>query len=439
MNVILSLTNRAMQPLLTSQQSRRKKGGGLDFISWTTIRYRSVVVLVITILLLGAVTLAFIFPEPAKAAWNAVSKRIASRAAKIGSSSTLSQAHFTYIDGSVKVKKANSNSWITANYDTALEKGDVVQTTAEGMAKIVFTDGTNYTVKQDSLIVVEENSTNKDQQTNVAVQVSTGTVDLSTATFTQGSRSEVRVAGASASLAPESSASVRTDPGKDEHEILLKRGSASVTRGGEIVKLADFEKVNFKTDKKPLERAKAVLPPFLVSPSNMSPIFIGGDGGNVQFAWTSVARGKSYRLRLSRNPYFSDVILDKTLDNTNISVTGLAQGAYYWEVQAVDENGKQSVESEKNRFTIVPKGSSKVTLALDLKEFAQHGHVVEVIGNTEAGARVMVNGQEVPMVGSDGSFHYFTPPLPQGESVITVTAQNSRGGVNTKQHTVVIQ
>jgi hypothetical protein len=427
-----------MQSLLTGQHNRRKKAGGLDFISWTTIKYRSVAVVVVGVFLLGIVALSFLFPNVTKAAWSAVSSRIANRAAKIGTE-TSSQAHFTYIDGSVKIRKNNSNNWITATYDTGLEKGDVVQTTTEGMAKIVFTDGTNYTVKQDSLIVVEENSTNKDLQTNVAVQVSTGTVDLTTATFTQGSKSEVRVAGASASLAPESSASVKTDPSKDENEILLKKGSAQVQRGGEIVKLADFEKVAFKSDKKPMERAKAVLPPFLVSPSNMSPIFMGANGGNVQFAWTAVARGKSYHFRLSRNPYFSDLVLDKALETTNLSVTGLAPGAYYWEVQAVDEDGKQSVESEKNRFTIVPKSSSKVAIALDLKEFDQHGRVIEVVGSTEAGARVMVNGQEVPVVAGDGSFHYFTPPLPPGENVITVTAQNSKGGVNTKQHTVVIQ
>ncbi len=427
-----------MESLTTPEYHRRKKGGGLDFISWTTIRYRTVVLLVACLFFLLVLVLSFLFPNVTKAAWNAISSRVASRAAKIGTS-TLSQAHFTYIDGSVKVKKNNSNNWISATYDTALEKGDVVQTTTEGMAKIVFTDGTNYTVKQDSLIVVEENSTNKDQQTTVAVQVSTGTVDLTTATFTQGSKSEVRVAGASASLSPESSASVKSDPAKDDHEILLKRGSAEVSRDGEIVKLADYEKVAFKSDKKPLERAKAILPPFLVSPSNMSPIFMGGNGGNVQFAWTAVARGKSYHFRLSRNPYFSDVILDRQQQTTNLSVSGLAQGAYYWEVLAVDDQGKQSAESEKNRFTIVPKSSSKSSLALDLKEFAQHGRVVEVVGNTEVGARVMVNGQEVPVVGTDGSFHYFTPPLPQGENVITVTAQNSKGGVNTRQHTVVIQ
>ena len=47
-----------------------------------------------------------------------------------------------------------------------LEKGDVVQTGSEGMAKVVFNDGTNYTVKQDSLIVIEENSANDQQQTH---------------------------------------------------------------------------------------------------------------------------------------------------------------------------------------------------------------------------------------------------------------------------------
>ena len=47
-----------------------------------------------------------------------------------------------------------------ADYNIPLEKGDVVQTGSEGMAKVVFNDGTSYTVKQDSLIVIEENSAN---------------------------------------------------------------------------------------------------------------------------------------------------------------------------------------------------------------------------------------------------------------------------------------
>ncbi|MGO9230440.1 MAG: hypothetical protein ACLQKA_14715 [Bryobacteraceae bacterium] len=51
----------------------------------------------------------------------------------------------------------------------------------------------------------------------------------------------------------------------------------------------------------------------------------------------------------------------------------------------------------------------------------------------------MVNGKEVPMVSDDGSFHFFTPPLVNGENMITVTAQNSKGGVKTRQAKVIIQ
>jgi hypothetical protein len=97
------------------------------------------------------------------------------------------------------------------------------------------------------------------------------------------------------------------------------------------------------------------------------------------------------------------------------------------------------MESEKNRFTIIAKGGDSGTLSLELDPFVQHGHVIEVTGKTEVGGRVMVNGREVPMVSTDGTFHYFTPPLPRGESVITITVQNARGGVNTQQKKVVIQ
>ena len=96
------------------------------------------------------------------------------------------QAHFTNIDGNVRVRKASTNAWVVADYTLALERGDVVQTSPEGMAKVVFTDGTNYTVKPGSLITIQENSVNSAQQTKVAVQVTTGKVDLATSTLTTG-------------------------------------------------------------------------------------------------------------------------------------------------------------------------------------------------------------------------------------------------------------
>jgi hypothetical protein len=368
-------------------------------------------------------------------------ERVAGMAPATGSGVvTAQQAHFTALDGTVRVKKGTGNSWVTADYNIPLEKGDVVQTGSEGMAKVVFNDGTSYTVKQDSLIVIEENSANDQQQTNVAVAVSTGTVDLSTATYSQGSKSQVIVAGATASLSPESAAQVHNDPTGDQHEILMKKGTGEVTRNGETVKLANWEKVSFVGQQLHMEKAKEIGPPTPIAPANMAPLFSSGEAmKDVEFSWTPMANAVGYRLRLSRNPYFSSTLVDKKVNTAAVTVTNLGEGAYYWMVQSYDGSGKESVESEKNRFTIIPKGKDTEAIELELDPFIQHGHVIEVTGKTQNGARVMVNGSEVPMVGADGGFHYFTPPLPTGEAVITVTAQTAQGGVNTQQKKILIQ
>lgn len=420
------------------------------YVAWKTVTYRSVFLMLLGGFAIFVGGMHFAFPQFTDSTFRTAGsfatrmlEKVAGLAPPIknASAAVSQQAHFTALDGTVRVRKANGNSWIRADYNVPLEKGDVVQTASEGMAKVVFNDGTNYTVKQDSLIVIEENSANDQQQTNVAVAVTTGTVDLTTATYVQGSKSQVIVAGAKASLAPESSAMVRNDPRADQHEILVKKGSGDIERNGEVVRLSNWEKVNFKAQSKTMERGKEVGPPTPITPGNMMPIFIDANEKtkDVEFAWSPMASAAGYRLRISRNPYFSSLLLDRKVELPNVVVTGLGQGAYYWDIQSYDAAGKESVESEKNRFTIIPRAQEKVDLSLDLDPFIQHGHVIEVTGKTETGARVMVNGREVPIVADDGSFHYFTPPLPNGENMITVTAQNSKGGVNTRREKVVIQ
>ena len=423
--------------------SKRKSG---IQIAWKTVTYRSVMLIIITILAAIAFGARLAFPEFAqntvKAASN-VFTNLLERVADPGTvgkatSGTSQQAHITALDGTVRVKKAGSDTWVRADYSVPLEKGDVIQTGSEGMAKIVFNDGTNYTVKQDSLIVIEENSANERQQTSVAVNVSTGTVDLSTGTYVQGSRSEVIVDGATATLAPESAARVRKDPKADQDELLITKGKGTVERNGQTVELADWEKASFKPDSTHMDKVKEIGPPTPISPANMMPIFSSGSKP-VEFSWTQMANAKGYRLQISRNPYFTSLIVDRKVAASAVMVSGLADGPYYWMVQSYDAAGKESVESEKNRFTIISKDEDGGAIQLLLDPLIQHGHVIELTGKTEAGARVMVNGHEVPVIGTDGSFHYFMPPLPTGESVITITAQNAKGGVNTQQEKVVIQ
>jgi hypothetical protein len=419
-------------------------------ISYVTITYRSVFLGLLGVFALAGVVMYLAFPETTNRLAQSGGNLFTKLLVKIGLADNPhgstngdpgpQQAHFTNIDGTVRVHKISSNRWISADYNVALEKGDIVQTSSEGIAKIVFADGTNYTVKTDSLIRIEENSVNSNQQTAVTVEVTTGTVDLTTSTISQGSKSQVTVAGATASLGSETSAQVQNDPRKDDHEILLKKGSGEVSRpGSETVKLGNYEKVVFNSETPAMTKTKEIGPPTLIDPANMQPIFVAGKVNKVNFSWTPMDNVSQYHLRVSRNPYFSSLLVDTTVAATQVQMTGFVEGAYYWDVQSVGESGKLSVESEKNRFTIIPKGEDRVGTVLELEQFRQHGHIIEVRGRTEPTARVMVNDQQVAVVNRDGTFIHFTSPLPTGLNVITITAQNAKGGVKSQTQNVVIQ
>jgi hypothetical protein len=415
-------------------------------ISYVTITYRSVLMGMLSVLLLIGVVMYFAFPDTANKLISESQIGFGKLLAKLGISSGPSntnmpepgpqQAHFTNIDGTVRVRKASTNTWVVADYSLVLDKGDYVQTSPEGIAKVVFTDGTNYTIKPDSLIAIQENSINASQQTKVAVQVTTGTVDLTTSVLASGSKSQVSIAGAIASINSESSAEVINDPRADQHTVMVKKGSGEVARDGKTVPLEEYTKVTIPQGGGEMVKSRELRPPILISPPPMQSVFQDPATKGVNFTWSPVDNVREYHLRISKNPSFTgQLVVDDRKPTTQVLVTNLPEGVYYWEVLSIGADGKESSESEVSKFTLAPKGTGSLALELD---YVQLGHVIEVKGRTEPNARVMVNGQEA-VVGNDGAFHHFTNPLPTGENLITVTAQNSKGHVNTVTKQVVIQ
>ncbi|HWZ43172.1 MAG TPA: FecR domain-containing protein [Candidatus Saccharimonadales bacterium] len=420
-------------------------------ISYVTITYRSVLLGVVGVLALAALVTSVAFPNVSsrwtRATGNLIEKILERVGLGVSPSGELSsgdagpqQAHFTAIDGSVRVRKAGTTQMIDAAYTVGLERGDVIQTGAEGIAKIVFADGTSYSVKPDSLIVVQENSVDTSQRTNVSIQLTTGTVDLQTPTIKPGSTSVVTVAGASASMGSDTSAEVHNNPRTDEHDIMVKRGTSTVSRDGQQEKLAENDKVVFKQDEPGMVKSREIGPPTLVDPPNMQPVFMANDAQEIFFSWSEVPNVKGYHLRISKNPYFSSVVLDEKVQSTQVKLKGFAEGSYYWVLRSIGNSGRESVESERNRFQIVFRsGADQPGVTLEVDSLVQLGRVIEVHGRTDPGAHVFVNGQSVPLVAADGTFSHFTGKLEPGENVITVTAQSAKGGVNTKTQKVVIQ
>jgi hypothetical protein len=426
----------------------QKRKSGIQ-ISYVTITYRSVLLGISAILALIALVMYMTFPAASNRVISASEGGIEKLLSKLGLGGSAiahevdpgpQQAHFTNIAGVVRVKKAVTGQWVQADYGLALERNDVVQTSAEGIAKVVFTDGTNYTVKPNSLIVVQENFVNPDQKTEVKIQVTVGTVDLYTSNISPGSKSQVTVGEATATFSSQSQAEVQNDPRNDQHAIFVKKGSGEVNRAGQDLKIADNEKVSFTSDAKEMTKTKEISPPFLIGPYDNQQVALAPSDKGVLFYWSEVTGSvRAYHLKISKTPFFTatSMVYDRNVTGSQITLA-LPEGTYWWVVQTIEDTGKESMESPKNKFSLVPKGSGNANIALELGDLVQIGHVIEVKGRTEAGARVMVNGQEAVVAG-DGTFRHFTGTLPTGENMITVTAQNTKGGVNTKQVSVTIQ
>jgi hypothetical protein len=349
------------------------------------------------------------------------------------------RARFTNLDGGVRVRRAHEVEWVTAELSMELDKGDLVQTYRDGVARIAFADGTLYVVRPTTLIVIEENNVPSNRvNSNVAVQVSSGVVDLSTTRLTGQSR--VLFADAEARLHNDSRALVRNDPSTNTREITVSQGGARLMRGSEEMELVEYEQASFTGPGSELTKKKIVAPPLLLTPANMAPVVLSGSETiEMQFTWTAISTANAYRIRVSTSPIFSHLLFDRTVRSTSVRLPGFKEGDYYWVVTSVDASDKESEQAEPNQFSVIRQENAEEIL-LVVEKTIQHGRVIEVVGRTEPGATVLVNNEPVFSVAPNGSFKHFTSPLPNtGANRITITAQNSEGKVATVRKTITIQ
>jgi hypothetical protein len=347
-------------------------------------------------------------------------------------------AKFVNLDGKVQVKKVNSVRWVEADFRTVLDKGDLVQTGSDANARITFADGTIYTVKPDTLVTVEENTTESNKPTSVAVSINHGQVDLRTPNWSSpDSRAGVSTEDVNAQLHSNSRAAVKSDPERRESEILVSSGSAQVQRGQEKIDLAPFEKLTIPNGG-PIQKSIVLAPPDLVEPLNLAPIVAESPKlFPVHFEWKAVPNAVSYTVRVSTTAMFTKTVKEAKVGGTSADLSGLDSGEYFWNVIATDGKKQNSDVSEIFKFTLVAQGKAQA-MVLEIDGTQLHGHVAEIMGRTEPGAALIVNGQSVPNISPDGAFRHFTQQLEPGQHTISIIGSNRRGGTAMKQVSIVV-
>jgi hypothetical protein len=232
-------------------------------------------------------------------------------------------------------------------------------------------------------------------------------------------------------------AEVKFDPEKKESEVVVSAGSAQVQRGQERIDVGQHEKATIPSSGAILKSA-VLAPPEPVEPLNLAPIIAENPrAASVHFEWKPVPEAISYTLRISTTAMFTRTVFDKKITGTSVDVAGLDAGDYFWNVMANDAKKQSSEVSDIFKFTLVAQGKSQ-DMVLEITGTQLHGRVAEIIGKTEPGAALIVNGQSVPNIAPDGTFRHFTEPLEPGQHTIVVIGQNRRGGTNKQSVSIFV-
>jgi hypothetical protein len=408
-------------------------------VYWHTVRYRTVILYTVVLLSIVAASAYLVFPDFSAKVIQRISDAVTPR--DNGQVNALArQARFVNLDGKVQVKKVNSLQWVAADYQLTLDKGDEIETGGDGVARVAFADGTQYTVKGDTFVTVEENTVAQDRATQVGVHLATGQVDLSTGSWQMpGSKAEVSFENAVADARANSRMNVRSDPTTKEQEVTVDTGSAELDRGSEHVDIGQYERATFSAGSAAtIVKTQVLAPPELSEPLNLQPIILADPKRDpVHFAWKPSATAKEYDLQASTTTAFSHIVMERKTTATAVDIAGFEPGDYFWRVRAIDEKNNISDLSEAFKFTLVAQGKEQEML-LDVNDTQLQGNVVEISGRTEPGAALIINGEEVADIQPDGQFRYFTPPMERGNHTIVITGQNRRGGTAIKRVDVVI-
>jgi hypothetical protein len=406
-------------------------------VYWTNVTYRQI--FLYALMAIGLIVAVIYLMNPAwiNSALDHIG-RAANGGDASGTPSAPGQVRFVNLDGAVQVKKVNSVTWQNASLGITLDKGDFIQTAADGLAKLEFPDGTTYTVKADTLVTVEENSVGRDRATNVSVRISSGTVDWATPTWdSPGSKAQVKVADATASMNQNSRAAVRSEAGGTQGEVTVLTGGGQIQQGNQVVPLDKWQRATITTGGQ-ITKTNVLGPPDLVAPLNLQPL-IEPDPKQAQihFEWKKSEEAAEYVLHISSNSTFNKAGVERRVSGTSVDVTGLDAGDYFWNVTAIGANKQESEPSDTNKFTLVTQGKGQEML-LTVEQPVLHGNVVEISGRTEPNAALIINGQHVADISPDGHFRFFTEQMTKGSHTIAIFGQNRRGGTNTQSVTIVI-
>ena len=336
-------------------------------------------------------------------------------------------ARIISFEGDVRITRSATRETILVTKETYVAAGDTIQTQEDGRAIVQMIDGSVYTVRPNSTVVIRDNSSLFGGN-NVRVSLDDGQLNVRTDEQPENAKNVVEMQDSETQIRPQTDASFNTDAQGTGAEIRVSRGGVETTVGGSKTTITEneFAAVN---NGKIASKETLLAPPRPVSPGNMAQLVdAAGTGASVAFTWQHDGSGaiSGFYLQVSRSSYFASdgILVDRTgLTTRDFRLAGLVPGMYYWRIKATSQSGQTSDWSEPWKFAIVKRETSKTIEVAGWQVERVGGNVYIINGKTQPGLQVKSQGNQV-YAGPDGTFRLqISTPL----SEIAVEFGDDRG------------
>ncbi|HVT60001.1 MAG TPA: FecR domain-containing protein [Thermoanaerobaculia bacterium] len=360
--------------------------------------------------------------------------------------STGGQARVVSLQGEVEYKRADQANWEEAHNRTPLRAGDYVRTGNGGSAEIVFLDGTLYTVRADTELIVAPGGARgaapaaggASGAADQSIQMAYGWVNLNTSSRP----SQVSTPGVVARVRQDSEAFVAFDKQSNRGRFGAYRGGMELAAKGGMTRNVQALQQVVQTGDLLSEPQRLPAQPEPFEPADNRELDLDRSPSLV-LTWSAVPDSARYALQVSRNQLFADNLIsveNRVRPRATLGLRG--EGIFYWRVAAVGRDGNAGPWSRPRKFRVASYHGGgerpKVPPELDLDDVKSYGSIFIVAGRSNPGARIQVNGEQVN-VGIDGSFKKTVQLTKEGWSSIEIRARDRWGNETVRRCRVFVE
>lgn len=317
-------------------------------------------------------------------------------------------ARILSFEGDVRITRAATRETILVTKETFVAAGDTIQTQSDGRAVVQMIDGSVYSVRPNSTVVIRDSSSLFGGR-NIRVSLDDGQINVRTEQQPENTENVVEMMDSETLLRSQTDASFNADSYSQGGEIRISRGSVETTVAGERSTISANEFASVK-DGQITSREKLLLPPKPLSPVNMSQVTdTSGRGVTMAFTWQdeSSLPVASYYIQIARSPTFSPdgMLVDRgSITTHDFRLSGLLPGAYYWRVKTTSRSGQTSEWNDSWRFNVVKPEANPAIEVADWGVETVGGNIYIISGRTRPGLYVRTTQNRQTFVGGDGTF-----------------------------------